>query len=88
MARKYTLQQVTGNGPRKTGKASAVLVENGIQIAKITRAANYRDGYGRRYCSSVKFKFYSTQSQARFEDYCDSISKEECVETLGFPFPF
>ena len=81
---KYKLTDIKST---KTGRASAHLVENGVLIAKITRGPNERYGTS-LHCQPLTFKFFSSQSEMRFQDYADSISMEESAYAIGFPQPF
>lgn len=63
---------------KKTGEARAWLLEDGSQIAHISREAGQNP-------TIKKYKWFSERAKIRFESYCDSISVGECVEALGFP---
>lgn len=76
----YTLQIIKSS---KNGAASAYLLENGSQIAKVTRAKNED-----RFCSEIEFKWFSDRARDRFDWHCDALTMGEVVECLGFPFPF
>lgn len=83
--RRYTLSNVSST---KRGVASAILVEDGVQIAKITRAANYRMWGKSLHSSPLAFAFFSTQAKLRFCSWSDSISMEESAYAIGMPQPF
>jgi hypothetical protein len=72
--------QIISQSARRFGKASAFLLEDGIQIAKVTRA-----GLQGGYISDTKFKFFAGSAETRFQTFCESLSMSECVEALGFP---
>lgn len=74
MQNKYKIQ-VTKTA-KKTGSATAYLLEDGSQIARVTRA--YRAG-------QVTFKWFSERARDRFSGYSDCLSMEETVEAMGFP---
>lgn len=84
MSATYTLTEVKST---IRGTASAILCEDGVQIAKVSRKANCGIA-GVRFCQSVKASFFSSQSAMRFGSFCGSISCEETLYALGFPQPF
>lgn len=78
--REYTIKVTKQN---KNGIARAWLLEDGSQIAHVTREANIDN-----ICMPIKFKWFSERARDRFCGHCDSISMAEGVEALGFPAPF
>lgn len=66
--------------PSHRAQARAFLLEDGIQIAVVSRSVNRRG-----IIQPVGFRWFTTASEKRFMDFCDSISMSECVEALGFP---
>jgi len=77
--KRYTIQ-IIQTSKQRFGRATAFLLEDGIQIAKITRA-----GLQEGYIAETQFKFFTQGAEGRFQDFCDSLSMTETVEALGFP---
>jgi hypothetical protein len=71
--------KISGLKTAKNGKVSAFLVEDGYQIAKVSRKPSIAGTIQR-----TQFKFFSSAAEVRFENFCDSLSKSETVEALGF----
>lgn len=68
---------ITMSGTR--GKASGEIFEGEIQIGTFNRPA--KQGH---YIAPITYKFFSTASRARFEDFADCLTIEETIEALAF----
>lgn len=73
MEHPYSTAAVTFN--KQKGTATGELLEHGVRIAKYS--------YNRQNWPQLTIKFGSSQSQARFDDFCDSLSMAETIEAIG-----
>lgn len=57
------------------GLVRGELLESGVVIA------TYR--FNRQNWPQLAIKFGSSQAEARFDDFCDSLSRSETIEAIG-----
>lgn len=74
---KYTIQNKIGNVNLTTEDFSGFILENGSQIARISRKG------AKRFRNDIKYTWFSERAKSRFEDFSNAESITETVEAIG-----